>query len=98
MNKRNFKIEEDPLFKNAQLKSKIYPEVLLLVKFLQTNPQNKNMNIIYYDLYYTAIKNRVEKEVVNDQYEDNEFDYIRFNDFITLNHNIGIKPRETLLR
>ena len=62
------------------------------MKFLQTKPQIKNMNSTYYDLYYTVIKNR--KETVN----DNENDYINFNEFITPNHYIGIKPRETKLR
>ena len=28
------------------------------MKYLQTKPQVKNMNINYYDLYYTVIKNR----------------------------------------
>ena len=60
------------------------------MKYLQTKPQVKNMNINYYDLYYTVIENRNEKEIVIG--EDDE------NDFITPNHYIGIKPRETLLR
>ena len=53
------------------------------------------MNINYYDLYYTVIKNREENEVVDNKYEKN---YINFNGFITSNHNISIKPRETILR
>ena len=28
------------------------------MKFFQTKPQVKNMNIIYYDLFYTVIKTR----------------------------------------
>ena len=48
------------------------------------------MNINYYDLYCTVIKNRDEKEVVNDEYEN---DYISFDDFVTPKH----KPRETIL-
>ena len=40
------------------------------------------MNIIYYDLYYTVIKKRDDKKIVNDEYE---IDYITFNDFITPN-------------
>ena len=36
------------------------------MKFLQTKPQVKNMNINYYDLYYSVIKNR-DKETVNDE-------------------------------
>ena len=92
MKHKNFQTQQDPLSKNAEGISKIYHEVLLLMKFLQTKPQVKNMNIIYYDLYHTVIKNR--KQTVN----DNENDYISFNDFITPNHYIGIKPRETILR
>ena len=55
---RIFKTQQDPFAKIAQGISKIYHEVLLLMKFLQTKPQVKNMNINYYDLYYTVIKNR----------------------------------------
>ena len=50
------------------------------------------MNISYYDLYYTVIKTR------DIQYENDENDYINFNDFITPNHYVGIKPHETILR
>ena len=41
-----------------------------------------------YDLYYTIIKNRDDKETVDDQYET---DYVNFKDFKTPNHYIGIK-------
>ena len=57
---------------------------------LQTQPQVKNLNIYYYDLYYTVIKNRDDVEIVNDKYENNENDYINFNNIIP-NHYIGIK-------
>ena len=50
----------DPFSKNAQSISKIYHEVLMLMKNFQTKTQVKNMNIIYYDLYYTVIKTRDE--------------------------------------
>ena len=43
------------------------------------------MNINYYGLYYTVIKNKDEKEIVNDEYES---DYINFEDIVP-NHNIG---------
>ena len=46
--------------KNVQSISKIYHEVLLLMKFLQTKPQVKNMNFNYHDLYYTVIKKKNE--------------------------------------
>ena len=88
---------QDPLSKNAQGISKIYHEILLLMKFLQTKPQIKNVNINYYDLYYTVIKTRDEIKNIDNQYEDDENDYITFNDFINPNHYIGIKPRETIL-
>ena len=98
MNIRNFKFEEDPFSKNATGISEIYHEVLLLMKFLQTKPKVKNMNIISYDLYYIVIKNRDENEVVNDKYENNEIDYIKYNDFITSNHYIGRKNDNVILR
>ena len=90
---RNFKFEEDPFTKIAEGISKIYHEVLLLIKVLQTKPQVKNMNIKFYDLHYTVIKNRDDKEIVNDK-NDN----INFNDFITPNHYIGRKYNYEILK
>ena len=57
----NIRFDEDPFAENAQGISENYHEVFLLMKFLQTKPQVKNMNIKYYDLYYYVIKNRKEK-------------------------------------
>ena len=88
----NTRFDEDPFARNAQGISKIYHEVLLLKKFLQTKAEVKNMNINYYDLCYTVIKNR--KEIVDDQYES---DFISFKDFITPK-NMSIKPRESILK
>ena len=96
MNIRNLKFEEDPFSKNAQGISKVYHEVLLLMKFLQTKPIEQNLNNNYYDLYYTVIKNRDDKKMVND--DKYEKDYINFNDFTTPNHIISIKPRELILK
>ena len=87
---KNFQIQEDPLSKNSQGISKNYHEVLLLMKFLQTKPQVKNMNIKYYDLYCTVIKNRNNKDIIDDKNENNEKDYINLNDLIP-SHSIGIK-------
>ena len=87
-----FQTHQDPFAKNAQGISRIYHEVLLLMKFLQTKPQVENMNINYYDLYFTVIKVRDENKDIDNQYEDD------YNDFITPNHYVGIKPRETILR
>ena len=97
MNIRNFKFEEDPFSKNAQGISKLYHGVLLLKKFLQTKLQVKNIIINYYDLYYTVIKNRDEKEKVKNKKEKNEKDYINYEDFIIPDYDISIKPRETIL-
>ena len=58
------------------------------MKFLQTKPQVKKMNIIYYDFYYTVIESRDDKEIVLEKYENN---YINFNDYITPNHYNGQK-------
>ena len=56
MKNENIRFGEDPFSKNSQGISKVYHDVLLLMKFLQTKPQVKNMNTTYYDLYYTLIK------------------------------------------
>ena len=88
---KDFQTQQDLFAKNAQGISKIYQEVLLLMKFLQTKPQIKNMNNIYYGLYYTVIKVRDENKDLNNQYKNDDNDYINFNDFITPNHYIGIK-------
>ena len=49
--------------------------MLLLMNLLQTKRQVKNMNIKYYDLYYTVIENRDDEEIISNNYEDNENDY-----------------------
>ena len=41
----NIRMNEDPFAKNAQGITKIYHEILLLMKFLQTKPEIKRMNI-----------------------------------------------------
>ena len=94
----NSQFEEDPFSKIVQRIGIIYREVLLLMKLLHTKPQVKSMNINRYDFYYTVIKNRDDKEIVNDQYEDNENDYINYEDFITLNHYIGFKNNNETLQ
>ena len=43
----NIRFDEDPFAKKTQGISKVYHEVLKLIKFLQTKPQVKNMNINY---------------------------------------------------
>ena len=57
----NIRLEEDSFSKNSHGISKIYHEVLLLMIFLQTKPQVKNMNNNFLNLNYTFIKNRNEK-------------------------------------
>ena len=86
---------QDPFSRNSQGISRIYHEVLLLMKVLQTKPQVKNMNNNYFDLYYTVIKTRDENKNTDIQYDYDENDYINFNDFIIPDHNIS---RETILR
>ena len=66
----NIRFDEGPFAKNAQGISKIYHEVMKLIKFLQTKPQVKIMNSNYYDLIYTVIINREEKEIVDNEYEN----------------------------
>ena len=97
MKNKNFQTnqDQDPFSKNAQIIHKIYHEVLLLMKFLQTIPKVKNMNINYYDFYYTVIKTRDENKDIDNQYENYENDYININDFIIPNQYLS---RETILR
>ena len=87
----NIGFDEDPFAKNVQGISNIYHEVLKLMKLLQSKPQVKNMNIKYFDLYYTVNKNRDEKENVDDKYGN---DYISLNDVIIPNLYVGINGRE----
>ena len=98
MKNKNFQTyQQDPFAKNAQGISKIYHEVLLLMKFLQTKPQVKKMKIKYYDLYYTVIRTRDENKDIDNQYENDDNDYISFNDIVP-NHYIGIKKNNEILR
>ena len=97
MKNRSFQTEQDPFSRKAQGISRIYHEVLLLMKFLQTKSQVKKMNIKYYDLYYTVIKTRDTNKDIDNQNEKNENDCINFNDIVP-NHHIGMKPRDTILR
>ena len=97
MKNKNFQTQEELFAKNALGISKIYHEVLKLMKFLQTKPQVKNMNIKYSDLYYTVIKTRDENKDIDNQNENDENDYIKFNDIVP-NHYIGIKKNNEIFR
>ena len=87
MKNKNYQTQQDPFAKNAQGISKIYHEVLLVMKFLQTKPQITNMNINYYDPFYIVIKTRDENKKKVNQYEKDEIDYINFNDIVP-NHYV----------
>ena len=52
------------------------------------------MNINYFDLYYTVIKTRNENKDIDNQYENDENDYISLNDVIIPNHYVGIRGEE----
>ena len=69
----NIRMDENPFVQNAQSISKVYHEILKLMKFLQTKPQVKNMNLTYYDFYSTVNKKRDDREIVNNKHEDDEF-------------------------
>ena len=98
MKNKNFQTQQDLFAKNAQGINKIYHEALLLLKFLQTKQQGKNMNFDYYDIYYTVIKVRDENKVIDKQYENDYKDYINFNDIITPKQYIGIKKNNEKLK
>ena len=91
MKNKNFQTNHQDLFsRKAQGIHKIYHEVLLLMKFLQTKPKVKSMNIKYYDLYYTVIKSRDENSNIDNQYENDENDYIDMGYFISPDNYTGI--------
>ena len=77
----NFQFEEDPFSKHVEGLSKIYPEVPLLMKFLQTKSQVRVMNIKYCGFYFIVLINWNEKEIVCDGNEKKENDYIISNDY-----------------
>ena len=68
------------------------------MRFLQIKPQVKNMNINYYDLYYTVIKTRDEYKDIDNQYENDDNHYISLNDVIIPNHYVGLKKHNETLR
>ena len=93
-----FQFEEDVLSKGAQGIAKNMHEVIRLLKFLENNSQINGMNINYNDLYYTVNKNRDEREIANDEYENNKNEYIHFDDLITPHHYIGRKKDDIILK
>ena len=68
------------------------------MKFFRTKPLVKNMKVNSYDLFYTVIKIRVEKEIGNDEYENIKDDYTKSDDFITLDHFLGVKNNDVMMR
>ena len=62
-----FQFEEDSFSKNGESIIKNYHEVLLLKKILQTKPQDKSVNTNFNDMHYTVIRNRDDKEIVDEQ-------------------------------
>ena len=76
----------------------MYHEVLLLMKFLQTKPEVKNMNFNHYDLYFFVIKTRDGNRDIDNQYENDENDYNDINDFINPNQYVGIEKNNEILR
>ena len=62
------------------------------MKFLQTKPQVKNKNFKFSDLYNTVIKTRDGNRDIDNQYENDD------NDYITPNHYIGIKKNNEIIR
>ena len=96
MKNENFQTQQDTFAKNARGISKIFHEVLLLMKFLQTKKEVKSMNINYYDSYYTVIKTRDENKDIDNQYDNDENDYIDINDFVNPNLFVGRKHDEII--
>ena len=87
-----FQFEEGPFSKNVESIDKIHHEVMLLMKFLQTKPQNKKMNSKFHDLYYTVVKDRDDKEIVNENRNDKS--YLNFNNSIIPNQDKRINLKK----
>ena len=51
-----------------------------------------------YDLYYTVIRNRDDKETMKDKYENNENEYINYDISIRLNQYIERKIDNVMLK
>ena len=66
--------EKDAFADQIEKTNEIYHEELGLRNFLQTKAQVRSLNTKYYDLYYTVIKNRKEKDDVEEQYKINDDD------------------------
>ena len=94
MKDENFQTQQDPFSRNAKGFSRIYLEVILLMKFLQTKPQVKDKNVNYFDLYYTVIKTRDKNKDIDIQFKNDDNDYISLNDVIIPNHYVVMKNRE----
>ena len=58
-----FHFEEGTFSENAEVISKIYQEVFLLLKFSQTKPSIRSMKINSFDSYYTLLKREMIKKL-----------------------------------
>ena len=63
------------------------------MNFLHTKPQVKNMKYNS-DLFYTVLRIRDQNKDIENQYIDDDIDYIDINNYIKPNH----KHRETMLK
>ena len=93
-----FQSEEELFNKNEERITKLYLQVMLLLKVLLTEPQVKRNNFNF-EFQETFIKNGDDNQnVVEYEYENEETDLIKYDDFIVPNYYNGIKPCETILR
>ena len=91
MKYKKFQSEHNHFSKKAQGIAKIYYEVIFKMKLLQTKPQVENMNINYYDLFYTVIRIRFENKDIDNEYEDYDNYYFDIKDFITPHLYVGVR-------
>ena len=76
---------------------KFIMKCFLLLQFLRTIRQIKNMNNNFYDLYYILFKNRDDKKSVNNKYGDIGKDHKNYEIFITPNLYFGIKINKEIV-
>ena len=70
----------------------------MIDKLQQLNGKTKLKFYKNISIYYNDVKNKNFQTQQDPFAKDDNIDYNNFNDFITPNHKISFKPRETLLR
>ena len=71
-----FQFQDGPFSKNVQSIGENFSEVTIQLKILTEKLHVKKRNIKYYDLYYTVIKNKLEKQLEDDENVIDIYDFL----------------------